>query len=137
MRTLKSLAAFSSTSSAARPLPKYQTGSGAARRWNPQTTTVAPALNATAALERRSDHGRAGRLGQRRQLGQRSVDRPSGVAGGVEADEEGALVGGGEIDHAVVFGHPFTWYPIPHRAPAAASGRYEGHAAHASRTCHT
>ena len=80
---LKSLAAFSSTSSAARPLPKYQSGSGDG-----------------AALEGAAHHRGPGGLGQRLELGQAAAHRPALVAGSVEADQEGAFIGRGEVDGA-------------------------------------
>ena len=106
MRTLKSVAAFSSTSSAARPLPKYHTGSGVG-----------------AALGGGAHDGRAGRLGQGCELGQRALHRPPTITGIVEADEEGALDRGGEVDHACAFGHLFDSMVADAALAPSAAGR--------------
>ena len=60
-----------------------------------------------AALVRAAHHGGPGRLGQGGELRQRALHRPAFITGIVEADEEGALDRGGEVDHAGAFGHLF------------------------------
>ncbi len=69
-----------------------------------------------ASLKRRADDGGPGRLGQGGELGKRPAHRPASVGRIVEADEEGALVGGGEVDHAGAFGHLFDMVPAQLRA---------------------
>ena len=90
--------------------------------------------------------GRPGRLGQGGELGQRALHRPPTITGIVEADEEGALDRGGEVDHACAFGHLFDSMvadagpgrPRPTRRTAPEpSGRYEGPTAMAAAGCHT
>ena len=52
-----------------------------------------------ATLEGAAHHRRPGRLGQGGKLVERAAHRPPTVAGIVEADEEGALDGGSQVDH--------------------------------------
>ena len=60
-----------------------------------------------AALRGAADHDGPGRLGQGCELGERALNGPATITGIVQADEEGALDRGGEVDHAGAFGHLF------------------------------
>ena len=64
-------------------------------------------IRARPSLRRGAHHDGPCGLGQGAELLERPRDRPPSVGWVVEPDQEGALVGGGEVDHASAFGHLF------------------------------
>ena len=91
-----------------------------------------------AALEGAAHHRRPGRLGQGGELVERAAHRPPAIAGIVEADEEGALDRGSEVDHASSsFGLCRSMLPARACRHAPGASRYQRPSAILCALCHT